>query len=220
LTSDTIGTDETIDLNLDLLFREYKEQRLIERHDNIRPDGTEVKNLDEMVKLDKGFKVPKRVWDQLYPYQQTGVQWLWELHGNGCGGIVGDEMGLGKTIQLIAFLCGLSCSRFHDFRDSYNTLGPVILVCPATVMHQWVAEFHKWWPYFRVAILHQTGSHSGKKETLIRAINRSNGILIASYSGVCSHQKLLLKHDWHYVILDEGHKIRNPEAQVCDGILI
>ncbi|CAG2182889.1 unnamed protein product, partial [Oppiella nova] len=123
-------------------------------------------------------------------------------------------MGLGKTIQLIAFLCGLSCSRFHDFRDSYNTLGPVILVCPATVMHQWVAEFHKWWPYFRVAILHQTGSHSGKKDTLIRAINRSNGILIASYSGVCSHQKLLLKHDWHYVILDEGHKIRNPEAQV------
>ena len=22
------------------------------------------------------------------------------------------------------------------------------------------------------------------------------------------------KYDWHYVILDEGHKIRNPEAQV------
>lgn len=23
----------------------------------------------------------------------------------------------------------------------------------------------------------------------------------------------LLRHDWHYVILDEGHKIRNPDAQ-------
>jgi SNF2 family DNA or RNA helicase len=52
-----------------------------------------------------------------YSFQQTGVRWLWELHQHGCGGIVGDEMGLGKTIQVIAFLCGLSCSRFHDFRD-------------------------------------------------------------------------------------------------------
>ncbi|CAG2104982.1 unnamed protein product [Medioppia subpectinata] len=206
--------DDGSDKCFEKRIKEYKKQRLIEKHDNIRADGTEVKNLDEMVKLDNGLKIPQRIWEQLYPYQQTGVQWLWELHRNGCGGIVGDEMGLGKTIQVIAFLCGLSCSRFHDFRDSYNTLGPVILVCPATVMHQWVAEFHKWWPYFRVAVLHQTGSHCGKKDALIRAINRSNGILITSYSGVCSHQKSLLRLDWHYVILDEGHKIRNPAAQV------
>ena len=28
------------------------------------------------------------------------------------------------------------------------------------------------------------------------------------------HQDALLDYDWHYVILDEGHKIRNPDAQV------
>lgn len=47
-------------------------------------------------------------------YQRTGVQWLWELHGQQAGGIVGDEMGLGKTIQMIAFLAGLRVSKLYS----------------------------------------------------------------------------------------------------------
>lgn len=39
------------------------------------------------------------------------VQWLWELHLRGLGGLLGDEMGLGKTVQVIAFLAGLDCSE-------------------------------------------------------------------------------------------------------------
>ena len=50
-----------------------------------------------------------------YPrYQQTGVKWLWELHCQQAGGIVGDEMGLGKTIQMIAFLAGLNVSNLRS----------------------------------------------------------------------------------------------------------
>lgn len=45
----------------------------------------------------------------------------------------------------------------------YQGLGPTVIVCPATVMHQWVKEFHTWWPPFRVAILHETGSYTDKK---------------------------------------------------------
>ena len=29
----------------------------------------------------------------------AGVKWMWELHTQRAGGIVGDEMGLGKTVQ-------------------------------------------------------------------------------------------------------------------------
>ena len=47
-------------------------------------------------------------------YQRTGVQWLWELHGQQAGGIVGDEMGLGKTIQMIVFLAGLRVSKLYS----------------------------------------------------------------------------------------------------------
>ncbi|RWS27438.1 hypothetical protein B4U80_11088, partial [Leptotrombidium deliense] len=51
-------------------------------------------------------------------------------------------------------------------------------------------------------------------ESLIRNINKSNGIIVTSYSSVVSYQDILYKYNWHYVILDEGHKIRNPDAQV------
>jgi len=45
-----------------------------------------------------------------------GVRWLWELHSQEAGGIVGDEMGLGKTVQIIALLAGLLISGKLDVR--------------------------------------------------------------------------------------------------------
>nr|XP_035929423.1 DNA excision repair protein ERCC-6 isoform X2 [Halichoerus grypus] len=111
------------------------------------------------------FKMPGFLFKKLFKYQQTGVRWLWELHCQQAGGILGDEMGLGKTIQIIAFLAGLSYSKIRTRGSNYRFkgLGPTIIVCPTTVMHQWVKEFHTWWPPFRVAILHETGSYTQKK---------------------------------------------------------
>ncbi|KAK0130903.1 DNA excision repair protein ERCC-6 [Merluccius polli] len=81
-------------------------------------------------------------------------------------------------------------------------------------MHQWVKEFHTWWPPFRVAVLHETGSFSSKKEKLIPEMAACHGVLITSYSAVRTMQDALQRYDWHYIILDEGHKIRNPNAGV------
>jgi DNA excision repair protein ERCC-6 len=49
--------------------------------------------------FDGGFHVPGWLWSRLFDYQKTAVKWLWELHTQRAGGILGDEMGLGKTIQ-------------------------------------------------------------------------------------------------------------------------
>lgn len=54
---------------------------------------------------------------------------------------------------------------------------------------------------------------TGNLEYLIHSLS-SGGILITSYSGVLNHKDLLVANQWHYVILDEGHKIRNPQAKV------
>ena len=48
----------------------------------------------------------------------------------------------------------------------------------------------------------------------MRSIAKSLGILITSYSTLVIQQELILRFNWHYVILDEGHKIRNPDAKV------
>ncbi|XP_064636661.1 DNA excision repair protein ERCC-6-like [Lineus longissimus] len=164
--------------------------------------------------FDDGFKVPPKIWNRLYRYQKTCVRWLWELHCQDAGGIVGDEMGMGKTIQMIAFLAGLSVSKLRDKNAGYVGCGPVIIVCPTTVMHQWVKEFHIWWPPFRVAVLHSSGSFSSSEAELVKDIVKKHGVLITSYGSMLVHQDIILRYNWHYVVLDEGHKIRNPDAQV------
>ncbi|XP_056148387.1 DNA excision repair protein ERCC-6 isoform X2 [Lampris incognitus] len=195
-------------------IRRWKKQRLRERQEK-RERGEEETD-DSDAEFDEGFKMPGFLWKKLFKYQQTGVRWMWELHCQQAGGILGDEMGLGKTIQVIGFLAGLSYSklRTRGCNYRYTGLGPTVIVCPATVMHQWVKEFHVWWPLFRVAILHETGSFTSHKEKLIPEIVACHGILITSYSAVRIMQDTLQRYDWHYVILDEGHKIRNPNAGV------
>ncbi|XP_019781264.2 DNA excision repair protein ERCC-6 isoform X3 [Tursiops truncatus] len=193
--------------------RRWNKLRLQDKEKSLRlEDDSEESDAE----FDEGFKVPGFLFKKLFKYQQTGVRWLWELHCQQAGGILGDEMGLGKTIQIIAFLAGLSYSKIRTRGSNYRFegLGPTIIVCPTTVMHQWVKEFHTWWPPFRVAVLHETGSFSHKKEKLIRDIAHCHGILITSYSYVRLMQDDISRHDWHYVILDEGHKIRNPNAAI------
>ncbi|XP_055929962.1 DNA excision repair protein ERCC-6-like isoform X1 [Argiope bruennichi] len=203
------GNQESYIKRIKALEKSEWVQKQLKMVENDGEDSAE----EDVTEFDEGYKIPNRIWNKLYKYQKTAVRWLWELHQQNCGGIIGDEMGLGKTIQIIAFLIGLKFSALTSFGENFKGLGPVILVCPATVMHQWLKEFYTWWPYFRVAILHESGSFMGKKESLIRIITKNHGILITTYTGVVQHQENLLKHEWHYVILDEGHKIRNPDAQ-------
>ncbi|XP_063933657.1 DNA excision repair protein ERCC-6-like [Zophobas morio] len=98
------------------------------------------------------FKVPGSIWKRLFRHQKVCVKWLWELFQQRVGGIIGDEMGLGKTIEVIAFLAALKYSKIGRKwpRHPHKGFNLALLVCPATIMTQWVKEFHKWWPPFRV----------------------------------------------------------------------
>ncbi|SMR47432.1 unnamed protein product [Zymoseptoria tritici ST99CH_3D1] len=184
--------------------------------------------------FDGGFRIPGDIYPSLFDYQKTGVQWLWELFSQQVGGIIGDEMGLGKTIQIISFLAGLHYSN--------KLTKPIIVVCPATVMKQWVNEFHRWWPPLRVSILHTSGSgmldlrretsfedeleedsfqrkrtHSKGYNSAKRILNRvvrDGHVLVTTYSGLQTYAELLIPTDWEYAVLDEGHKIRNPNTSI------
>ena len=182
-----------------------------------------------------GFRMPGDIYPSLFDYQKTGVQWLWELYSQQVGGIIGDEMGLGKTIQVISFLAGLHYSA--------KLTKPIIVVCPATVMKQWVNEFHRWWPPLRVSILHSSGSgmldlrreasyeddleldryqrsdrpqgrgHKAARRIVDKVV-RDGHVLVTTYSGLQTYAELLVPVDWEYAVLDEGHKIRNPNTGI------
>ena len=187
--------------------------------------------------FNEGYRMPGDIYPSLFDYQKTGVQWLWELYSQRVGGIVGDEMGLGKTIQVISFLAGL------HYSGKITPGKPIIVVAPATVMKQWVNEFHTWWPPFRVSILHSSGSgmldtgreskweddlltrnpsrnlgtpkkgHKAAKKIVDRVI-REGHVLVTTYSGLLSYAQLIIPVAWEYAVLDEGHKIRNPNAAI------
>ncbi|EGW33849.1 uncharacterized protein SPAPADRAFT_133417 [Spathaspora passalidarum NRRL Y-27907] len=203
-------------------------------------------NLDEWLKphptisdaiLNSKFKLPGDIYPSLFDYQKTCVQWLWELYSQKTGGIIGDEMGLGKTIQIISFIAGLHYSGLLD--------KPVLVVVPATVLNQWVNEFHKWWPPLRCIILHSIGSGMGEKvseeklesflethdphastsslrgiksqinaQEIIDRVMEKGHVLITTYVGLRIYSKHILPREWGYVILDEGHKIRNPDSDI------
>nr|CAD2195522.1 unnamed protein product [Meloidogyne enterolobii] len=178
---------------------------------------TNSEDLLDYHELKDGFHISKPVWDLCYKYQKTGIRWLYELHNQCVGGILADEMGLGKTMQICVFLRSLAESQRPSSIFGWKGLGPSLVICPATVLHQWVNEFNRWFPLCRVAVLHSSGAHSGTKNSLIRKMSefRSDGsVLVTSYSTYMLDYKKILAAKWNYVILDEGHKIRNPEAKI------
>lgn len=171
---------------------------------------TSLEDGQEDVTFQGGYKIPLEIYSKLFDYQRTAIKWLWELHNQKAGGIMGDEMGLGKTIQITAFLAGLHHS---------NLFSPSLIVCPATMLKQWLRELREWYPSFRVAILHdsvRSKAHSNfSRSDIIRRIGSSpSGILITTYDHMRICKKDLLSVRWGYVVLDEGHKIRNPDAEV------
>eukprot|EP00762_Andalucia_godoyi_P002874 ANDGO_04440.mRNA.1 DNA repair protein rhp26 len=157
------------------------------------------------VVLDGGLYIPAEIWANLLDYQKEGVEWLWGLHSQNVGGIVGDEMGLGKTIQIISFLASLHYS---------NMFGPSLIVCPSSVMRQWVRELHKWWPPFRVFLFPMSETKRARA-ALVRKVLSDGHILVLSYETLRSHREVITQGQWEYIVLDEGHKIRNPETEVA-----
>lgn len=183
--------------------------------------------------FDNGLKLPGDIYPALFDYQKTGVQWLGELYSQQVGGIIGDEMGLGKTIQIISFLAGLHYSK--------KLTKPIIVVAPATVLRQWVNEFHRWWPPLRVSILHSSGSgmlnigredrmeeeekiyglserkpakSSKSAKRIVDRVVQNGHVLVTTYAGLQTYADVLIPVNWDYAVLDEGHKIRNPNTAI------
>ncbi|CAA2934044.1 CHROMATIN REMODELING 8 [Olea europaea subsp. europaea] len=191
------------------------------------------------VTLEGGLRIPETIFSKLFDYQKVGVQWLWELHCQRAGGIMGDEMGLGKTIQVLAFLGSLHFSRMYK---------PSIVICPVTLLRQWKREAMKWYSRFHVEILHDSAQEmtSKKKRSksnesdnesdesldsdsegkisskspkrwdalIYRVLTSESGLLITTYEQLRLLGDKLLDIEWGYAILDEGHRIRNPNAEI------
>ena len=140
---------------------------------------------------------------QLRPYQAKGVSWLSFLEQWGLGACLADDMGLGKTVQLIAFLLYLK---------QENALGgPVLLVCPTSVLTNWQREVSKFAPN-QVKTLVYHGDKRPKGTALTKAAEKLD-LVITSYTLVQRDLKDLKRVEWRGMVLDEAQNIKNPAAK-------
>jgi helicase SWR1 len=148
--------------------------------------------------------VPSLLRGTLREYQHEGLDWLADLYANNRNGILADEMGLGKTIQSIALLAHLAVE--------HEVWGPHLIIVPTSVMLNWEMEFKKFCPGFKILTYYGTQEERRQKR---RGWQRDDlwNVCITSYQLVLQDQTVFKRRNWHYMILDEAHNIKNFRSQ-------
>ncbi|KAI8356857.1 SNF2 family N-terminal domain-containing protein [Mortierella sp. GBAus27b] len=141
----------------------------------------------------------------LKEYQMKGLQWMASLYNNRLNGILADEMGLGKTIQTISLVTYLIEAKQQN--------GPFLILVPLSTLTNWTLEFEKWAP--QVTKVVYKGVPSQRKhiqQTEIR--HRNFQVLLTTYEYVIKDRPILSKIKWVYVIIDEGHRLKNANSKL------
>ncbi|KAJ4897321.1 Protein CHROMATIN REMODELING 24 [Raphanus sativus] len=194
----------------------------------VRSHNTATHAYEEKVSEDEGsitFTGPKssytlrgKIATILYPHQREGLKWLWSLHIQEKGGILGDDMGLGKTMQICSFLAGL----FHS-----KLIKRALVVAPKTLLPHWMKELAT------VGLSQMTREYYGTsvkaRQYDLNHILQGKGVLLTTYDIVRNNTKALQGYQlftdddddikWDYMILDEGHLIKNPSTQRAKSLL-
>lgn len=135
-------------------------------------------------------------------YQRRGVAWMADLCELGFGGCLADDMGLGKTIQVLAL---------HALRsENADQRGPMLIVCPTSLMNNWTREADKFLPGVRTRIFH---GQSRSIENLA-----DDEIVITSYGVVRTDSARLDSVEWSIVAADEAQHAKNPRSRTARAL--
>jgi len=142
----------------------------------------------------------------LRPYQAHGIAWLHFLRQNQFGGILADEMGLGKTLQTLAFLQTLNLAKPPGDR------APSLVVCPTSLVFNWIAEARKFTPRLRVLALYGPDRHA-----LFGDIKQAD-LAVTSYALIRRDAERYREIEFDTVILDEAQHIKNRQTQNAQAV--
>ncbi len=145
----------------------------------------------------------------LKEYQLEGLKWLISLHENNLNGILADDMGLGKTIQTIAML-----SYLMEFKRNN---GPFLIVVPLSTLSNWANEISKWAPTM-IRVVYK-GAPNLRKQIVKDVIDtRQFNVLLTTYEYIMKDTKALKRVEWQYIIVDEGHRMKNAESKFAQTL--
>jgi superfamily II DNA or RNA helicase len=172
-------------------------------------DTPEAKALRVRVRDFKGVPsvdLPKILQAEMRPYQKDGFDFLAHLTQIKLGGILADDMGLGKTLQTLTWLAWLK------ERNAKNPK-PSLVICPASVLHNWRREAERFTPDMKVLVL-----ESGAARHNLRKQIPQHDIIVTNYALLRRDLEEFHKFSFRAVILDEAQFIKNPGAQVTQSV--
>jgi SNF2 family DNA or RNA helicase len=172
-------------------------------------DSPQAKALRERLKDFKGIPgtaLPAHINADLRPYQKDGFDFLCHLTQVRLGGILADDMGLGKTLQTLTWLAWL------QQRNTKNPK-PSLVICPASVLHNWRREANRFVPQMKVLVL-----ESGAARHNLRKQIPQHDLIVTNYALLRRDLEELQKFAFRATILDEAQFIKNPTAQVTQSV--
>jgi SNF2 family DNA or RNA helicase len=138
--------------------------------------------------------VPDGLKGELRPYQRTGLKWLWTNITKGFGVCMADDMGLGKTIQVISIILKM--------KEEGTLTKPVLVICPTTLMGNWMKELEMFAPLLNATIYH--GAE--------RQLDLKKDIIMTTYAILRIDLEELKKLEWGMIVVDEAQNIKNPDT--------
>jgi SNF2-related domain/Helicase conserved C-terminal domain len=172
-------------------------------------DSAPAKALRERLKNFEGLPatdLPATVQADMRPYQKDGFNFLCHLTRLHLGGILADDMGLGKTLQTLAWLAWLKGRHSKDPK-------PSLVICPASVLHNWRREANRFTPGLKVLLL-----ESGAARHVLRKRIPQHDLIVTNYALMRRDLEELQKFAFRAAILDEAQFIKNPAAQVTQSV--
>jgi SNF2 family DNA or RNA helicase len=133
----------------------------------------------------------------LYPYQESGVNWLSFCAENAVGTILADDMGLGKTAQVIALCC--------DVLEK-NLNSKILIVIPNPLLDNWVREFSFFAPSI-TPYLH----YGNQRRGVVSAFDTSN-VIITPYTTMSSDIAMFEEMHFDLALFDEASMLKNPKS--------
>jgi non-specific serine/threonine protein kinase len=141
----------------------------------------------------------------LRPYQEVGVRWLHLLSRLRLGACLADDMGLGKTIEVLSLL-------LVQRGEAATKKLPSLLVAPASLLANWVAEIERFAPDLTAIVVHPSAMPADELKSLAPDKLAPVDLVITSY-GFLLRIPWLQATSWNLVVLDEAQAIKNPRAK-------
>lgn len=154
------------------------------------------------------FAVPEKLAPILREYQKQGYQWLKTLASYGFGGILADDMGLGKTLQSITYI-------LSELRNVRERRKPILIVCPSSLVYNWLSEFMKFTPEIQAVII---DGNKAERSNLLKDVSGMD-VVITSYMLLRRDIHLYEKISFHTVFFDEAQAFKNPLTQTAKAVM-